>query len=70
MNVKTLTKIFILVSIAVIALFDVYVFTAGGTEATISWTMYTWSHEYPAFTFSMGFVAGHLFWQMKKGPEK
>jgi hypothetical protein len=65
MEIKKLTKIFIAATIAVIAAFDVYVWTAGGTEATISWTMFEWSHEYPVFAFAMGFVMGHLFWQMK-----
>ncbi len=65
MNVKTLTKIFIMAVIALIAVFDVYVWNEGGTEATISWTIFEWSHQYPAFTFLMGFAMGHLFWQMK-----
>lgn len=65
MDVKVLTKIFILVVIAVIAIFDVYVWNVGGTEATISWTIFSWSHDYPVFTFLMGFTMGHLFWQMK-----
>jgi len=65
MAVKTLTKIFIFVVIAVIAVFDVYVWNVGGTEATISWTIFEWSHKFPVFTFLMGFAMGHLFWQMK-----
>lgn len=65
MDIKKVTKIFIAIMIAIIAVFDVYVFTVGGTEATISWTMFEWSHDYPVFTFAMGFVMGHLFWQMK-----
>jgi len=64
-DVRKLTKIFIAVTIVVMLAFDVYVWNAGGTEATISWTVFEWSHQYPAFTFMIGFVMGHLFWQMK-----
>lgn len=64
MDIKNITKIFIVVSIVVIILFDMYVFMDGGTKATISWTMFTWAHSYPIFPFSMGVIMGHLFWQM------
>jgi len=65
MNYKKLTAIFVVLTIVGIGVFDVYVFTQGGTEATVSWTIFTWGHKYPAFTFFMGFVMGHFFWQMK-----
>lgn len=63
--VKKLTIAFIGISIALISAFDVYIYVRGGTEATISWTIFEWSHKYPVFSFAMGFVMGHLFWQMK-----
>jgi hypothetical protein len=66
MDVKKLTKIFIGVTIVVIAGYDVFAILDSGTEASISWTMITWSYEYPAFTFAMGFVCGHLFWRSKE----
>jgi hypothetical protein len=50
--------------------YDLYAFHEGGTEATISWITAQWAYEMPAGVFGIGFVAGHLFWQMnpkKKG---
>lgn len=69
-DVAVYTKGFIVLMIALIAVYDVWAYSSGGTEGTISWVIYTWSHEHPAFTFAMGFVMGHLFWQMKKSGSK
>jgi hypothetical protein len=65
MSVKKMTVIFLITLLVVIIGYDVYAWNAGGTEATISYTIFEWSHKYPFFTFMMGFVCGHLFWQMK-----
>ena len=65
MNYKKLTKIFVLATIAIIIGFDVFVWVKGGTEATVSWTVFEWSYDYPILPFFMGFVMGHFFWQMK-----
>lgn len=60
-----ITKIFILVSLVIILLYDVYAVIKGGTEATISWIVAGWAYDYPSLPFAVGFVCGHLFWQMK-----
>ena len=65
MSIKKLTILFIAAVVFAIIGYDVYAFVQGGTDATISWTMFTWSLKYPVFPFVMGFVMGHLFWQMK-----
>jgi hypothetical protein len=65
MNTKKLTTIVVGAFILGLIGYDVFAFTSGGTEATVSWVIYEWSYKYPAFTFGMGFVMGHLFWQMK-----
>lgn len=64
-QLKKMTAIFIVVIILLIAGFDAYVLIEGGTEASISYTMFTWSKEYPVFTFAMGFTMGHLFWRIR-----
>lgn len=46
--------------------YDIFAFLAGGTESTISFTIFKLSHKYPALSFGVGFVCGHLFWQMPK----
>lgn len=48
----------------VIAAFDVYVMIYGGTGTTISHEIIMMSYKYPAFTFLVGFIAGHLFWRV------
>ena len=68
MNFKKVTQYFILLLIVVIAVYDVVAYIWGGQIATISSVIIRdWSGEYPAFTFAMGFVMGHLFWPLKGG---
>ena len=64
MSKAAMTQIFILVTVIVIAVWDVYVISTGGFETSISHTMIEWSYKYPIFTFLMGVVTGHLFWRM------
>jgi len=72
MNLKDKTSLFIVgyafISIIIIGAYDVYAILNGGTEASISHTIMMWSYKYPAFTFvsglGLGFILGHLFWQM------
>jgi len=59
------TVIFVMFTIVSIALYDVYAINQGGTEASISHLLITWSYEFPAFTFLMGFTMGHLFWKIR-----
>lgn len=66
MNWKKATVLFIGIVLVVIGIYDVVAIMQGGTEASISHTVYVWSYKYPAFTFLTGFTMGHLFWQMKR----
>lgn len=61
-KLKSYTRIFIFVTVAVIAIYDVWVISKGGPETSISVMMQKWAYEFPPFTFIMGFVMGHLFW--------
>lgn len=69
MDIKKLTGIFMGIALLVIIGYDVYAYSQGGTEGTISWQTFRLSHERPVIPFAVGFVCGHLFWQMK-GLEK
>jgi len=69
MSLKKKTVYFIALTIMLIAIWDVYAIVNGGTEASISHTMIVWSYKYPAFTFLMGFVMGHLFWRVRETKE-
>lgn len=66
---KKLTAIFTICIILIIAIFDVYVIVNGGTEASISHLIITWSYKYPIFTFMFGVVCGHLFWRVRQTRE-
>ena len=66
---KKVTVIVLLVSAALLAGYDVWAILEGGTEASISHTIFVWSYKYPAFTFACGFLAGHLFWRLRDTPE-
>jgi len=64
-NWKKWTAIFIVSVIVSIAVYDGIAIANGGTEASVSHMLITWSYQYPAFTFLMGFAMGHLFWRMR-----
>ncbi len=66
---QKLTAIVIFIVIIAILGYDVFAFNSAGTEGTVSFVIYDWSHKYPVFTFAMGFIMGHLFWQMRKKAE-
>ena len=68
-KVRKITGIVIASTVAILAVYDVYAFTMGGTEGTISHVINSWSYNYPAFTFAMGFLMGHLFWRTSKPPK-
>jgi hypothetical protein len=69
MKTKILTMIVISIFIVGILGYDVYALLIGGTDATVSNVIVELSYEYPAGTFAIGFVMGHLFWQLHKTKE-
>lgn len=68
MTKKKATVLFIVLTVLVIAGWDVYAIMTGGVESSISHTMIEWSYKYPIFTFLMGVTCGHLFWRMGDSP--
>lgn len=65
MNIKLYTKIFLAVIVAAIVGYDIFAVIKGGTDATISNVIIEWSYGFPAMTFAIGFVSGHLFWKIR-----
>lgn len=71
------TKIFIGLTIAAIAVYDVWVIGQSGTKASISWTIWELSagdcdadkKAWPLVPLIAGVVVGHLFWQMRPKKE-
>lgn len=66
---KKYTYIFIAVMVLVIAVYDIIAIYFGGTESSISSILIVYSYKFPAGTFLIGFVAGHLFWRMKSNKD-
>jgi uncharacterized membrane protein len=61
---KRFTLVFIVASILIIAIYDIYALTQGGAESTISSVLITLSHQYLIVPFLFGIPVGHLFWRM------
>ena len=63
-----LTLVAIPVLVAAILLIDVYLFSKGGTKATLSAKIATRCYKMPFLPFIVGLLigilCGHLFWQM------
>ena len=69
-KVTKMTYIFVLITIVVVTVYDVYAMLAGGTESSISWIMIDWAYRYPLFPLITGIIMGHLFWRMPGGDNK
>lgn len=60
MNYKKITKWFILISIAIILVYDLIAFLSH-QDATISEQIWFWSGKFPVVPFLGGLLCGHLF---------
>ena len=64
-QVQEVTTWVVLVFIVGILAYDVWAYAKGGVKGTVSYMIIMqWSRKYPAFTFAVGFVMGHLFWPL------
>lgn len=67
MKIREITQYAIALIILGIFAYDAWAFIQGGQDATISSVIITdWAYNYPAFTFLIGFIMGHLFWPLSK----
>jgi hypothetical protein len=62
---KSLTQKILGVLILALLVYDVIAIQKGGTEASISSVLISFSYKMPIFTFLAGIVCGHLFWRMR-----
>ncbi len=60
----TLTAIFMIVSLLIIALFDVWIIYKKGKKESISAYVIRGSKQYPLVVLLFGILLGHLFWSM------
>ena len=61
-----LTKIFCLITFAVVIIYDIVIVIIQPT-ATISNVTLTLSYKIAFIPFALGFICGHIFWAGKKG---
>ena len=66
---KKTTYLFIGIFIAIAIIYDIYAIYVGGTEASISSIIITWSYKFPLIPFSFGVLCGHFFWRMKSNKD-
>lgn len=60
-----LTTAFIILVVAMIVIFDVYIIARKGGKESISAKIALAAYNYPSIPFAVGFVCGHFFWQMR-----
>lgn len=64
---RTIAKYFSIITVIGIFAFDGFLFYKGGQDATISSVFITeWIYDYPALTFGLGYIFGHLTWPLSK----
>ena len=62
MNYRKLTKYFIVITLAVILIYDIYAVYNGGVNSTISQVMADWSLEYAPLNYLIMYALGHFTW--------
>jgi ABC-type polysaccharide/polyol phosphate export permease len=62
---RTVTKYVTAGIIVALLIYDIFAIHFGGTESSVSQIIIEWSYAVPAFTFSIGFIMGHLFWRLR-----
>ena len=58
------TIVFIVVTAAAIAVFDIYIIAKKGKHESVSAHIIRGSKKYPLLVLLFGIVLGHLFWSM------
>lgn len=64
MSYVHVTRMLVVSIVAVVAAWDVYVIYQGQQEATFSVVLYESSRRWPVIPFVLGFLCGHVFWQI------
>ena len=64
-RLKKVTAIFIVLTIVIIAVYDVWVYIQAGGDATISRIVYNFSKDWPIVNIIIGVLLGHFYWPQK-----
>lgn len=68
MTGRKITINFIIATIAIVAIFDIWIFMNYGGDSTISRVALGWTSSRPVLAitmFGIGFLCGHLFWPQR-----
>jgi 1-aminocyclopropane-1-carboxylate deaminase/D-cysteine desulfhydrase-like pyridoxal-dependent ACC family enzyme len=60
-KIQVTTVVMMVAALIVLLAYDIFAAVTAGTNATISWMLWTLSHKWPIIPFSVGFLCGHLF---------
>ena len=63
------TGIIVMAAIFLLIIYDIYAYSQGGQEATLSFLIYSQSFEHPLIPFATGVLCGHFFWNLKRKKE-
>lgn len=64
-DIRKMTGVIVMATIVILSLYDVYAYTEGGTEGTISHVLMTWGYNYPMIPFAAGVLVGHFWWRIR-----
>ena len=64
MSYVNVTRMLVVFIILIVALWDFYVLYQGQQQATFSVVIYESSKKWPVIPFVLGFLCGHIFWQV------
>jgi hypothetical protein len=64
-EVQNITLWVVISVVCVVLAYDVWALAKGGVKASISYMIIMdWTRRYPALSFAVGFICGHLFWPL------
>ena len=64
MDYSIIPKTIILIIVAVVVVWDVFLIFTGNHDATFSVIIYEASRKWPIIAFVFGMLCAHLFWQV------
>jgi|TARA_R110001583_G_scaffold92191_2_gene234546 hypothetical protein len=59
-----ITKLLLGLIVSTILIWDTYLIYSGDKAATFSVVLYESSRQWPVIAFALGFLCGHVFWQI------
>lgn len=63
MSWETRTRLFLVLIVFIVAIYDTIAVWFGGNKASISYNTYEVSQVNPIIPFAIGVILGHLFWK-------